>query len=59
MRYIKRGIGSIFLTSLLGRKAVTNLDTILKNRDITLLTKGHIVELGIFQKSCMDVKVEP
>ena len=49
MRYIKRGIGSIFLTSLLGRKAVTNLDTILKNRDITLLTKGHIVELGIFQ----------
>ena len=59
MRYLKRGIGSIFLTSLLGRKAVTKLDTILKNRDITLLTKGHIVELGIFQKSCMDVKVEP
>ena len=44
MRYMKRGIGSIFLTSLLGRKAMTNLDTILKNRDITLLTKVHIVE---------------
>ena len=48
MRYIKRGIGSIFLTSLLGRKAVTNLDTILKNRDITLLTKGHIVKAIVF-----------
>ena len=48
MRYIKRGIGSIFLTSLLGRKAVTKLDTILKNRDITLLTKGHIVEARDF-----------
>ena len=27
---------------LLGRKAVTNPDTVLKNRDITLLTKVHI-----------------
>ena len=27
---------------LLGRKAMTNLDSVLKNRDITLLTKGHI-----------------
>ena len=30
--------------SLLGRKAVTNLDSILKSRDITLLTKVHIVK---------------
>ena len=29
---------------LLGRKAMTNLDSILKNRDITLLTKFHIVK---------------
>jgi len=27
----------------LGRKAMTNLDSILKNRDISLLTKVHIV----------------
>ena len=29
---------------LLGRRAVTNLDNILKRRDITLLTKVHLVE---------------
>ena len=29
---------------LLGRKAVTNLDSILKNRDITLLIKFHLVK---------------
>ena len=29
---------------LLGRKAMTNLDNILKSRDITLLTKVHIVK---------------
>ena len=29
---------------LLGRKAMTNLDSILKIRDITLLTKVHIVK---------------
>ena len=29
---------------LLGRKAMTNLDSILKNRDITLLTKGSSTE---------------
>ena len=29
---------------LLGRKAVTNLDSILKSRDITFLTKIHIVK---------------
>ena len=29
---------------LLGRKAVTNLDSILKSRDITLVTKVHIVK---------------
>ena len=29
---------------LLGRKAMTNLDSMLKSRDITLLTKVHIVK---------------
>ena len=29
---------------LLGRKALTNLDSVLKSRDITLLTKVHIVK---------------
>ena len=29
---------------LLGRKVMTNLDSILKSRDITLLTKVHIVK---------------
>ena len=33
---------------LLGRKAMTNLDSILKSRDITLLTKVHLVKAMIF-----------
>ena len=33
---------------LLGRKAVTNLDSILKSRDITLLTKVRIVKAMVF-----------
>ena len=33
---------------LLGRKAMTNLDTILKRRDITLPAKDHIVEAMVF-----------
>ena len=32
---------------LLGRKAVTNLDSILKSRDITLLTKFHLVKARV------------
>ena len=32
----------------LGRKAMTNLDSILKSRDITLLTKVHIVKGMVF-----------
>ena len=34
---------------LLGRKAMTNLDCILKNRDISLLTKVHLVKAMVFQ----------
>ena len=33
---------------LLGRKAVTSLDSVLINRDITLLTKLHIVKVMVF-----------
>ena len=32
----------------LGRKAVTNLDSVLKSRDITLLTKVHLVKAMVF-----------
>ena len=32
---------------LLGREAMTNLDSILKSRDITLLTKVHIVKVTV------------
>ena len=44
---------------LLGRKSVTNLDSILKSRDITLLTKVRLVKAMFSQWSCMDVRVEP
>ena len=33
---------------LLGRKAMTNLDSILKSKDVTLLTKVHIVNATVF-----------
>ena len=34
---------------LLGRKVMTNLDSILKSRDITLPTKVHLVKAMVFQ----------
>ena len=43
---------------ILGRKAMTNLDSIFKSRDITLPTKVHLVKAMVFL-SCMDVRVEP
>ena len=42
---------------LLGRKAVTTLDSLLKSRDITLPTKVRLVKALVFQCSCMDVSV--
>ena len=42
---------------LLGRKATTNLDSILKSRDITLPRKVHLVKDLIFPV-VMDVRVE-
>ena len=38
-------------------KAVTNLDSILISRDITLLTKVHIVKAMVFPVVCTDVRV--
>ena len=34
--------------AILGKKAMTNLDSVLKGRDITLLTKVHIVKAAVF-----------
>ena len=42
---------------LLGRKVMTNLDSILRSRDITLPTKVHLFRVWFFQWSCMDVRV--
>ena len=44
---------------LLGRKVMTNLDSILKYRDITLPTKVHLVKAMVSQQSCTDVRVGP
>ena len=41
---------------LLGKRVMTNLDSILKSRDITLPTKVHLVRLCFFLWSCMDVR---
>ena len=42
---------------LLGRKVMTNLDSIFKSRDITLPIKSIYSRLWFFQWSCMDVRV--
>ena len=42
---------------LLGRKVMTNLESIFKSRDITLPTKVHLVKAMLFLWSCMDVRV--
>ena len=42
---------------LLGRKAMINLDSVLKSRNITLPTKVHVVKATVFPASCMDVRV--
>ena len=41
---------------LFGRKVMTNLDSILKSRDITLPTKVRLVRAVFFQWSCMDMR---
>ena len=47
---------------LFGRKAMANLDSILKSRDITLPRKVHIVKTMVFpvvMYGCMDLRVGP
>ena len=45
---------------LLGRKAMTNLDSVLKSRNITLPAKVHVVKtMSFFQWSYMDVRAGP
>ena len=43
---------------LLVRKVMTNLDRILKSKDITLSTKVRLIEAMVFQLLCMVVRVE-
>ena len=42
---------------LLGRKVMTNLDSMFKSRDITLPTKVRLVKAMVFPVVCMDVRV--
>ena len=49
---IKRGL-------LLGRKVMTNLDSILKSRDITLPTKIYLVKAMVFPIVMYGVRVGP
>ena len=50
---IRRGL-------LLGRKAMTNLDSVIKSKGNALLTKVHIVKARVFfQLSCMNLRVGP
>ena len=42
---------------LLGRKAMTNLDSVLKSRDITLPTKMCLVKAMVFPVIIMDVRI--
>ena len=47
---------------LLGRKAMTNLHSIIKSRDITLPTKVHLVKAMVFpvvMYGCVDLRVGP
>ena len=41
---------------LLGKKAMTKVDNILKSRDITLPTSIHLAKVWFFHKSRVDVK---
>ena len=43
----------------IGRKAMTKLDSVLKSRDITLLTKVHLVKAMVFPVVIKDVRVVP
>ena len=42
---------------LLGRKVMTNLDSVFKSRDITLPAKVRLIKAMVFPWSCVDVRV--
>ena len=44
---------------LLGRKAMTNLDSVLERRDVTLPTKLHLDKAVFSSCQCMDMRVGP
>ena len=44
---------------LLGKKDVTNPDSVLKSRDTALPTKVHIIKLWVFQWLCTNVRDGP
>ena len=44
---------------LLGRKAMTNLDSILKSRDITLPTKVYLVKAMVFESPLDFKEIKP
>ena len=44
---------------LLGRKVITNLDSIIKSRDITLLTNIHLIKAMVFPVVMYGCKVGP
>ena len=50
-------IAAMELKFLLGSKVMTNLDSILKSRNITLPTKVRLVKAMIFPVVCMDLRV--
>ena len=64
VKYLFNGNESIKRHLILGRKAMTNLDSILKSKDITLLAKIHIVRALVFlvvmygSESCTIKKAE-
>ena len=43
----------------IGRKAMTKVDSVLKSRDITLLTKVHLVKAMVFPVVIKDVRIVP
>ena len=53
------GFFTSWATKDLRRKTMTNLERVLKSRDIILPTKVYIVKAMVFQQSCMDVRVGP
>ena len=44
---------------LLGRKAITNLHSVLKGRGTSLRSKVHLVKAMIFPVACTDVRIGP